>query len=40
MPTQTASLEVIEDFLAQKRIAIVGASRDSKDFSILLFKEL
>ena len=40
MPAHTTSLEVIEDFLAQKRIAMVGASRDPKDFSILLFKEL
>ena len=39
MPTHTASIDVIEDFLAQKRIAIVGASRDPKDFSIVLFKE-
>ncbi|HKF01366.1 MAG TPA: CoA-binding protein [Candidatus Sulfotelmatobacter sp.] len=39
MPAHT-SLEVIEDFLAQKRIAMVGASRDPGDFSILLFKEL
>lgn len=40
MPTHTASLEVIEDFLAQKRIAMVGVSRNPKDFSTLLFKEL
>ena len=39
MPTHTTSIDVIEDFLAQKRIAIVGASRDPKDFSLLLFKE-
>jgi len=40
MPAHTASLEVIEDFLAQKRIAMVGVSRQMKDFSVLLFKEL
>ena len=40
MPTHTSSLEVIEDFLAQKRIAMVGVSRQTKDFSVLLFKEL
>jgi uncharacterized protein len=36
MPT---ALETIEDFLAQKRIAIVGVSRDQKDFSSILFQE-
>jgi uncharacterized protein len=35
-----ASLETIEDFLAQKRIAMVGVSRQSKDFSVMLFDEL
>ena len=40
MPAYTTSFEVLEDFLAQKRIAMVGASRDPKDFSSLLFKEL
>ncbi|MGC2477735.1 MAG: CoA-binding protein [Candidatus Sulfotelmatobacter sp.] len=40
MPAQTTSLEVIEDFLAQKRIAMVGVSRDPKHFSVYLFKEL
>jgi uncharacterized protein len=29
----------IQDFLAQRRIAIVGVSRDSKDFSRILFRE-
>lgn len=33
-------LDTIEEFLAQKRIAMVGASRDPKSFSITLFKEL
>lgn len=40
MVTHTASLEIIEDFLAQKRIAMVGVSRDPKHFSVYLFKEL
>lgn len=30
----------IDDFLAQKRLAIVGVSRDSKDFSRALFRDL
>lgn len=34
------SLETIEDFLAQKRIAMIGASRDPRDFSAALFEEL
>lgn len=32
-------LNTIEDFLAQKRIAMVGLSRDEKHFSVMLFKE-
>ena len=40
MPTQRASLETIEDFLAQKRIAMVGISRQPKDFSVMLLEEL
>ena len=36
----STSLETIEDFLAQKRIAMIGASRDPKDFSSALFEEL
>jgi predicted CoA-binding protein len=40
MRAQATSLEVIEDFLAQKRIAMVGVSRDPKHFSVYLFKEL
>src|ERR1039457_2578167 len=39
MATQ-ASLETIEDFLAQKRIAMAGISRDPKSFSANLFEEL
>ena len=40
MPAHITPLEWIEDFLAQKRIAMVGVSRQAKDFSVLLFKEL
>src|ERR1700746_2307001 len=40
MATQRASLETIEDFLAQKRIAIGGISRDSASDSAKLFEEL
>ena len=40
MRTGSASIEVIEDFLAQKRIALVGLSRDPASFSMFLFKEL
>jgi uncharacterized protein len=34
------ALETIEDFLAQKRIAMIGVSRRPKDFSADLFQEL
>ncbi len=40
MATQIPSLETIEDFLAQKRIAMIGISRNPKDFSTALFLEL
>lgn len=40
MTTQLASLETIEDFLAQKRIALAGISRDPKSFSVYLYDEL
>jgi len=40
MNAQPPALDIIEDFLAQKRIAMIGASRDPKSFSIILFKEL
>jgi len=40
MTAKSASLEVIEDFLAQKRIAMVGISRDPANFSVKLFEEL
>ena len=34
-----ACLEEIQDFLAQKRIAVVGASRNPKDFNSAVFRE-
>ncbi len=40
MATQRASLETIQDFLAQKRIAMAGVSRDPANFSVALFDEL
>ena len=40
LATQSLSLETIEDFLAQKRIAMVGISREPRTFSVLLFEEL
>jgi CoA binding domain len=40
MPVQRTSIEPIDDFLAQKRIAIVGISREEKSMSVILFKEL
>lgn len=40
MATHAASLETIEDFLAQKRIALVGISRDPASDSAKLFEEL
>jgi len=40
MAVYGASLETIEHFLAQKRIAMVGISRGPRDFSVSLFQEL
>jgi uncharacterized protein len=40
MLVQRTSRESIEDFLAQKRIAIVGMSREAKSMSEAVFKEL
>jgi hypothetical protein len=40
MPVQRASLESIEDFRAQKRIAIVGMSHEANSMSEAVFKEL
>ncbi len=34
-----SSIQVIQDFLGQKRLAIVGVSREPKDFSLALFRE-
>ena len=34
-----SSKAVIQDFLNQKRLAIVGVSREPKDFSLALFRE-
>ena len=39
MAHQRVSLETIEDFLAQKRIAMAGISRDPTHFSVTLFEE-
>ena len=39
MATQRTSLETIQDFLAQKRIAMAGISRDPANFSVKLFEE-
>jgi uncharacterized protein len=40
MATERASLETIKEFLALKRIAMVGVSRDPASFSAKLFEEL
>jgi len=40
MELQNVSLETIGDFLAQKRIAMVGISRDPRSLSATLFEEL
>jgi predicted CoA-binding protein len=40
MATQRVALETVEDFLAQKRIAIAGISRNPASFSVKLFEEL
>ena len=39
MPYESVTLRIIEEFLAQKRIAIVGISRDPKSFSAILAQE-
>ena len=39
MTVEGVSLQTIEEFLAQKRIAMVGISRDPKHFSVTLFQE-
>ena len=40
MKAHSASRQTIDNFLAQKRIAMVGISHDPHDFSVALFKEL
>jgi predicted CoA-binding protein len=40
MANRHASLETIEDFLAQKRMAMAGIWRDPASCSAVLFKEL
>jgi uncharacterized protein len=40
MATHAVSLDTIEDFLAQKRMALVGVSRDPASDSAKLFEEL
>lgn len=35
-----ATLDEVREFLAQRRIALVGLSRDSKDFSRMLFRDM
>lgn len=40
MAEQHVSLETVEDFLAQKRIAMAGISRSPTSFSAILFNEL
>src|SRR5690242_20419615 len=39
MSPQT-SLETIREFLSQKRIALIGISREPRSFSVMLFQEL
>ena len=34
-----SSMQLIQDFLGQKRLAVVGVSRQPKDFSLALFRE-
>ena len=39
MTRSQASLDTINDFLAQKRIAMIGISHDAHNLSVMLFKE-
>jgi uncharacterized protein len=39
MTDNRASMKTVQDFLAQKRIAMVGVSRHKNDFSVSLFWE-
>ncbi len=36
----SSSAEILNDFLAQKRLAVVGVSRNAQEFSNTLFREL
>ena len=40
MADQEVSLEIIDEFLAQKRVAVVGISRERKNFSVTMCEEL
>lgn len=40
MAHQRVPLETIDEFLAQKRVAMVGVSREPNHFSVTLFEEL
>ncbi len=40
MSSQNVSLEAIVNFLSQKRVAMVGISREPRNFSVTLFEEL
>jgi uncharacterized protein len=40
MTAQASLLDTIHDFLAHKRIAMIGMSREPQSFSLALFKEL
>ena len=40
MPDHNVSIETIHAFLAQKRIAMIGISREPKHFSVYLFEQL
>ncbi len=39
MADQKVPMETIDEFLAQKRMAMVGMSRERKDFIATLFEE-
>jgi hypothetical protein len=40
MKAKPGSMDAIQDFLVQKRIAMIGISRPPKSFSAMLFEEL
>ena len=39
MSIESVSLQTTDDFLAEKRIAMMGISRDPKHFSVTLFED-